>query len=77
LRAALVKPEWRVVSKRDTFEEVERDTPKLRQCALVAEDDEFQLYYDPLDEEFCLASFGDPPETFGVRGDAVGCFMSR
>ena len=32
--------------------------------------------YDPSPAPFVLAC-GDPPETFGVRGDVVGCFMAR
>jgi hypothetical protein len=72
MRAALVKPEWRVVEKRDMPDEFE-----LRRCVLVADDrDSYELYYDPLEEDFVLA-IGDPPQTFGVRGDAVGCFMAR
>jgi hypothetical protein len=80
MRAALVKPEWRVVEKRDTHEETRREVPELRQCVLVAVDSSpdgyAELYYDPLEDDFVLAS-GDPPRTFGVRGDAVGCFMAR
>ena len=77
MRAALVTPEWRVVEKRDTFEEMNQFPPELRQCVLVADDPEgHELYYDPLEEDFVLA-LGDPPQTFGVRGDAVGCFMAR
>ena len=77
MREALVKPEWRIVEKRDTFEEVNLDTPELRRCILVAEDrDTNQLYYDPLAEDFVLAN-GYPPQTMGIRGDAVTCFMAR
>lgn len=77
MRAALVKPHWRVVEMRDTSESMTRETPELRRCVLVADDGNvYQLYYDPVEEDFVLA-FGDPPETFGVRGDAVGCFMAR
>ena len=43
MRAALVKPEWRLVKKRDTFEEIQRDAPEQRRCALVADDDDGQL----------------------------------
>ncbi|MDQ3671442.1 MAG: hypothetical protein M3364_03250 [Actinomycetota bacterium] len=78
MRAALVKPEWRLVEMRDTPEQIHRDPPELRECVVVAEDarGDADLYYDPLEGEFVLAS-GDPPQTFGVRGDAVGCFMAR
>jgi hypothetical protein len=74
MRAALVKPEWRSVRKMD------RDEDELRQCILVAEaEDGYHLYYDPVDEDFVLATIPPTglPETFGVRGDAVGCFMAR
>ena len=77
MRAALVTPEWRVVRQNDTPEEPP-GMPELRRCVLVADDrDAYQLYYDPLEEDFVLAFSGNPPDTFGVRGDAVGCFMAR
>ena len=72
LRTALVKPEWRLVTNSDMPKEGE--TPSAHACALVAEDDNFELYYDPVEEEFVLACGA---ETFGVRGDVVGCFMAR
>jgi hypothetical protein len=80
LRAALVEPEWRVVQKRDAPAESARETPELRHCVLIAVDRDpdgyAELYFDPYEEDFVVAS-GDPPQTFGVRGDAVGCFMAR
>ncbi len=77
MRASLVKPEWQVVHLRDTFEQIDRNPPERRRCVLVADDGEvYGLYYDPVEEEFVLAA-GDPPETRGVRGDAVGCWMAR
>ena len=77
MRAALVKPEWHVVQLRDTVEQLKRTSPERRRCVLVADDGEaYRLYYDPVEEDFFLA-VGNPPETFGVRGDAVGCWMSR
>ena len=76
MRAALVKPEWRMVDATDT-QGARRGVAEPRPCVLVADDGvDYQLYYDPLEKEFVLAS-GDPPETIGVRGDAVGCFMAR
>ena len=72
LRDALVKPQWRDVELRDR----PRDSGS-RQCVLVADDgDTYQVYYDPVEREFVLAVH-DPPETIGVRGDVVGCFMAR
>jgi hypothetical protein len=75
MRAALVKPEWRMVDTSNTGA-VARGLAEPRRCALVAEDDTYQLYYDPAEDEFTLAS-GDPPATIGVDGDAVGCWMAR
>lgn len=75
MRTALVKPEWRMVDTSDT-RAVARGLAEPRRCALVAEDDTFQLYYDPVEGEYALA-IGDPPETIGVGGDAVGCWMAR
>ena len=80
MRAALVEPEWRAVVEREKPEGGARDLPEVRECVLVAVDASpegyAELYYDPAEGEFVLAS-GDPPETFGVWGDAVGCFMAR
>jgi hypothetical protein len=71
LRSALVKPEWRVVLMNDSGES------EARRCVLVADDGKGHgLYYDPTEQDFVLAA-GDPPETLGVRGDPVGCFMAR
>ncbi|HEY8104254.1 MAG TPA: hypothetical protein VIE18_07040 [Gaiellaceae bacterium] len=75
MRAALVKPEWRLVDRSNTGA-VARGLAQPRRCALVAEDDTFQLYYDPLEGEYALAT-GEPPATIGVEGDAVGCWMAR
>ena len=77
MRAALVKPEWRIVAIRDTVQQINRDPPERRRCALVADDGHtYELYYDPQEEEFVLA-MGAPPATIGVRGDAVGCWGAR
>jgi hypothetical protein len=80
MRGALVEPEWQVVVQRDTPDGRPREVPEIRACVLVALDPSpdgyAELYYDPVEGEFVLAS-GDPPETFGVWGDAVGCFMAR
>ncbi len=53
------------------------ETPDYRRCVLVADDpDTCSMYYDPLEKWFVLA-MNDPPETFEVWGDAVGCAMAR
>ena len=75
MRAALVTPEWRMVDTSNA-DAVAKGLAEPRRCALVAKDDTVQLYYDPVEHEFALA-WGDPPATFGVDGDAVGCWMAR
>jgi hypothetical protein len=79
MRAALVEPRWTTILIRDTVEQMRGEADaELRQCVLVADDRSgYQLYYDPVPEDFVLAYSGEPPITFNVRGDAVGCFMSR
>lgn len=78
MRASLVTPIWRMVAIRDTIEQMKSSEPELRQCALVADDCQgYELYYDPVENEFMLACSGEPPTSMNVRGDAVGCFMAR
>ncbi len=79
MRNALVKPEWKAVAIRDTVEQIKSEVqPEMRQCVLVANDrNGYELYFDPQHGEFVLAYSGNPPTTFNVRGDAVGCFMAR
>jgi CelD/BcsL family acetyltransferase involved in cellulose biosynthesis len=78
-KAALVEPARRVVAISDSTEQMlGRVKPELRECILVADDREgYELYYDPSQRDFVLAYSGNPPVTFNVRGDAVGCFMAR
>lgn len=79
MRAALVQPIWCNVKVRDSYEQV-MGTAKceIRSCVLVADDREgYELYFDPAQGDFVLAYSGNPPVTFNVRGDAVGCFMAR
>jgi hypothetical protein len=75
MRAALVQPTWRDVKIQDSMDEAECE---IRPCVLVAVDREgYELYFDPARGDFVLAYSGNPPVTFNVRGDAVGCFMAR
>lgn len=77
-KAALVEPKWVKIHICDTSEQWEADPPIIRDCVLIADDLKgYQIYFDPEENNFVLASPGDPPETFCVRGDAVGCFMAR
>jgi hypothetical protein len=79
MRAALVEPVLRPVSIRDSVAQIRGEAlPTVRDCFLVADDKEgYELYFDPTSNDFVLAYSGDPPSTFNVRGDAVGCFMAR
>lgn len=79
MRAALDYPVLRPIQIRDTVAQIRgEEPPSVRECFLVADDKEgYELYFDPTSNDFVLAYSGDPPFTFNVRGDAVGCFMSR
>ena len=77
--AALIEPYWTMVEVRDTFEQIGAQEPLKRRCAAVADDGKgIVLLFDPHDESFVLAQRTvSGLATFGVRGDAVGCFLSR
>jgi hypothetical protein len=79
MRAALVDPVVRRIEIRDSVAQIRGDAPAdVRECFLVADDKEgYELYFDPTSNDFVLAYSGNPPSTFNVRGDAVGCFMAR
>jgi hypothetical protein len=79
MRQALVEPAWRTIAICETVQQMRGEAaPALRKCILVANDQKgYELYFDPLQNEFVLAYSGNPPTTFNVRGDAVGCFMAR
>ena len=79
MRAALVDPVLRTIEIRDSVAQLRGEAPAdVRECFLVADDKEgYELYFDPTSNDFVLAYSGNPPSTFNVRGDAVGCFMAR
>jgi hypothetical protein len=79
MRASLVDPYWVVVEVRDTFDQIVTSAPAHRKCAAVADDGKgMVLLFDPVEQSFVLAQRGATRlSTFGVRGDAVGCFLSR
>jgi hypothetical protein len=66
------------IQLRDTFEQVTHEKAAVRRCAVVADDGNGTLLaFDPDDEEFVLIQMGkESLESFGVRGDAVGCFLA-
>jgi hypothetical protein len=79
MRGALVDPYWTEVEIRDTFSQVKEEQGKLLRCAVVAEDRRgYLLLWEPVRRDFFLAQAREGvPCTFGIRGDAVGCFLSR
>lgn len=78
-RACLVEPYWAEVEIRDTFDQVSMTVAPRRKCAVVADDRRgMLLLFDPEEKSFVLAECGGAGlTTFGVRGDAVGCFLAR
>ncbi len=83
MRASIVAPYWVDVELHDTFEQIGRliagEQAVLHKVVVVADDAEGMLVaFDPINNEFLLVQrAGDVLITIGVRGDAVGCFMSR
>jgi hypothetical protein len=79
LRASLVEPYWEEVEVRDTFEQVKMGSGPRRKCAVIADDGKgILLLFDPVESSFVLAQrWKTEIITFGVRGDAVGCFLAR
>ena len=78
MKNALVEPYWTEVELRDSLEQINAENPPSRSCAVVADDQcGTLLLWDPVEKEFLLASrFSGGLLSFGVRGDAVGCFMA-
>ena len=76
---APVDPYWTEVEIRDTYSQVKEEQAKLLRCAVVADDRRgYLLLWDPVRGDYFLAQAGEGfPCTFGIRGDAVGCFLSR
>jgi hypothetical protein len=79
MRDALVDPYWTEVEIRDTYAQVKEEQGKLLRCIVVAEDRRgYLLLWDPVRRDYFLAQAGEGvPCTIGIRGDAVGCFLSR
>jgi hypothetical protein len=70
LRDALVDPYWI---------EIVDDAKKRRHCVAVADDKmSYLLVFEPDAQKFMLVTKkGSDLISFGVDGDAVGCFLSR
>jgi hypothetical protein len=78
LKRALVEPYWTEVETRDTFEQVKLNEGPRRRCVVVADNRAgYLLLWDPDCHDFFLAQkVNGALRSFGVRGDAVGCFFA-
>jgi hypothetical protein len=78
MRLCLVEPHWEEVNICNTSEESWTGVGVKRMCVTMAEDGGYVLVFDPVDEQYHLASRGEYGlGTWGVRGDGVGCFIAR
>jgi hypothetical protein len=78
MRLHLVEPRWEEVHICNTAEEIRTGVGVRRMCVTIAEDNGYVLVFDPVDEEYHLAWRSEHGlGTWGVRGDAVGCFLAR
>ena len=79
MRACLVEPYWIKVDVSDTSKQVSGYVLKKATYAVIADDREaVVLVWDPVAHHYCLVQrAGGSASRFGVRGDGVGCFISR
>lgn len=77
MRLCLVEPRWEEVNICNP-EEARIGVGSRRMCVTMAEDEGYVLVFDPAENEYHLAWRSDHGlGTWGVRGDAVGCFIAR
>jgi hypothetical protein len=78
MRLCLVEPRWEEVTICNTHEEAWTGIGTVRRCVTMAEDQGYVLAFDPVEKEYHLAWRGEHGlGTWGIRGDAVGCFIAR
>jgi hypothetical protein len=78
MQVRLVHPRWEIVEIRNTVEEVRTGEGTKRNCVTLAEDRDYVLVFDPVDEQHHLAFRSEYGlATWGISGDAVGCFIAR
>lgn len=78
MRLCLVEPRWEEVHICNTPEEIRTGVGARRKCVTMAEDEGYVLAFDPVDEEYHLAWRSERGlGTWGIRGDALGCFIAR
>jgi hypothetical protein len=78
MRLCLTEPCWEEVHICSTPEEIRTGEGVSRMCVTMAEDEGYVLVFDPVEEAYHLAWRSEHIlGTWGVRGDAVGCFLAR
>jgi hypothetical protein len=78
MRFCLVEPRWEQVNICNIPEEIRTGVGVTRTCVTMAEDECYVLVFEPLHEEYHLAWRSERGlGTWGIRGDAVGCFLAR
>jgi hypothetical protein len=78
MRLCLVEPRWEEVNICNTAAEIWTGVGNRRICVTLAEDNGYVLIFDPVEEGYHLAWRSDAGlGTWGVSGDAVGCFIAR
>ena len=78
MRLCLVEPRWEEVNICNSLEG-SRVTVR-RMCVTMAEDGDYVLVFDPIDQEYHLAwrnQRGLGLGTWGIHGDGVECFIAR
>jgi len=78
MRLCLIEPRWEEVNICTTPEEIRTGIGSTRPCVTMAEDAGHVLVFDLASNEFYLAWRSELGlGTWGIRGDAVGCFIAR
>lgn len=78
MRLCLVEPVWEEVNICNAPLESRTGVGVRRVCVTMAEDEGYVLVFDPVDEEYHLAWRSESGlGTWGIRGDAVECFIAR
>jgi len=78
MRLCLTEPLWEEVHIRNTPEEIRAGEGASRMCVTMAEEEGYVIVFDPVEEDNHLAWRSEHGlGTWGVRGDAVGCFLAR
>jgi hypothetical protein len=78
MRNSLVEPYWADVVIADKPEQWNLVNPIIRRCIAVADNREgYLLLWDPEEHRYMLGhNTNGPLSSFGIWGDAVGCFLA-